>query len=44
MDRKGGGRVPDPEGAGAGAGPRAGLVGSRCRVVVGRNAFADVER
>lgn len=46
MDRKGGGRAPGSEGCGApSAGPRdAGLVGSRCRVVVGRNAFADVDR
>lgn len=41
---EGEGGCTDSEGRGAQAPRDAGLVGSRCRVVVGRNAFADVER
>lgn len=43
MDRKRGEGSPDPEGSGAQIPGGAGLVGSRCRVAIGRNAFADVK-
>ncbi|CAF4757854.1 unnamed protein product [Pieris macdunnoughi] len=43
MDRKRGEGSPDPQGSGAQVPGGAGLVGSRCRVAVGRNAFADVK-